>query len=575
MAPSADSPVAVVEPPAVDEPAPAPAAAVVAPLPPIWAWLATGASLLVVLAVVRAVRRGFVPLDDDAVVEVRAYDVFSSHPPLIGMVSSASGTGDTVHHPGPLLFDLLAIPVRLFPHGAGVAVGAGAIMIASIWLIGWSARRALGRDGAVVVVTATCVLMWALGSEALYEPWPPIVTIVPGLVLLVGAWAFASGRDETFGVVVVAFSFVVQTHGSYLVLAPVIVLAAALGRLLARRRRPVDWRWLVGGVAVGFVLWLQPLIDQLWGSGNLGRIVRFARDGGPGGGGTTLGLGDAVRAAAMVLVRPPFWLRGGVASSLPNGGGFVRTFGGRVFRPDWLSAPVATLGLLAIAAVVVAFGVVGRRRGDDAVVAGALVSVAALVGAVISLSGLPIDEFGFSAHKARWLWAIGAFLTAFVVVSWLRVGRVGDRRDAVLAVAVFGGIALVAAVPTSNERLSPQQYLTRYDAAAQRLRDAADDLVGRGTIFIDTAGRPFPDPYNDTIAAELVRRGVDVRVRGDYIGGQYGTFRQLDDDEAVTTVRVLTGHSAIVVPEGYERIALTFLGPLPTALVVRTDDPSG
>ena len=62
-----DSPVAVVEPPAADEPAPAPAAAVVAPLPPIWAWLATAASLLVVLAVVRAVRRGFVPVDDDAV----------------------------------------------------------------------------------------------------------------------------------------------------------------------------------------------------------------------------------------------------------------------------------------------------------------------------------------------------------------------------------------------------------------------------------------------------------------------------------------------------------------------------
>ena len=162
-----------------------------------------------------------------------------------------------------------------------------------------------------------------------------------------------------------------------------------------------------------------------------------------------------------------------------------------------------------------------------------------------------------------------------MVVSWLRVGRIGDRRDAVLTVAVFGGIALVCAVPTSNERLSPQQYLTRYEAAAQRLRDAADELVGRGTIFIDTAGRPFPDPYNDTIAAELVRRGVDVRVRGDYIGGQYGTSRQLDDDEEVTTVRVLTGHQAIVVPDGYERVALTFLGPLPTALVVRTDDPFG
>ena len=51
--------------------------------------------------------------------------------------------------------------------------------------------------------------------------------------------------------------------------------------------------------------------------------------------------------------------------------------------------------------------------------------VPALVGADRLAVGSTVDEFGFSAHKARWLWAIGAFLTAFVVVSWLRVGRLG------------------------------------------------------------------------------------------------------------------------------------------------------
>ena len=194
-------------------------------------------------------------------------------------------------------------------------------------------------------MTATCVLMWALGSEALYEPWPPIVTIVPGLLLFVGAWAFASGRDETFLVLVVAFSFVVQTHGSYLVLGrrhrarsprSVTLRAAGTARLALAARR----------FAVGFVLWLQPLIDQFWGSGNLGRILRFARDGGPARRGHHTRPRRRRRAP-----RPWCWCGrpSGYAAewrrACPTAVASCGRSGGRVFRPDWLSAPLATRGL--------------------------------------------------------------------------------------------------------------------------------------------------------------------------------------------------------------------------------------
>ena len=133
---------------------------------------------------------------------------------------------------------------------------------------------------------------------------------------------------------------------------------------------------------------------------------------------------------------------------------------------------------------------------------------------------------------------------------------------------MFGAIALVATLPTTYRAAQPAAVPDRATTRPRTLRAAAGRLDGGGTIFIDTAGRPFPDPYNDTIAAELVHRGVPVRVAGDYISGQYGKFRRLDDDEAVTRVRVLIGHAALVAPVGRQRLLLTFVGPQPMALVV-------
>ncbi len=280
-----------------------------------------------------------------------------------------------------------------------------------------------------------------------------------------------------------------------------------------------------------------------------------------------------VCAAAMVLVKPPLWLRGGVASSLPNGGGFVRTEAGRVFDPDWIALPLAVAGLAVIGAVLGWCALAGHRRGDDVVVAGVLVGAVALLAAIVSLAGLPVDAFGFSAHKARWLWSLGAFLTAVVAVSWLRLAALADRRQAVFAIAPFGAIALAATLPTTYQLLSPQQYLTDSYDAAHALRAAAGRLDDRGTIFLDTSGRPFPDPYDDTLAAELVRRGIPVRVAGDYLSGQYGEFRRLDDGEATTRVRVVVGPDALAPPSGAQRLLLTFAGPQPMALLlVDADD---
>lgn len=527
--------------------------------------------------------RGYVPLDDNAIVETRARDVLSARIPLLGTVSSASQTGagparSVVHHPGPLLFDLLAIPVRLLPNGAGVALGVASINIAAVLTVAWCACRALGTAGACVVMVATGLLMWSFGSESLFEVWQPIVTLLPMLVLLVAGWGWATGDDALAIPAVVAASFVVQTHGSYVLLGPAVLALAAACRLANRSESPVQRRPLLVAAGLVVLAWVQPIIDQLFGSGNLGAILSRASSSSADD--QHLGVADAVRAAAMVLVRPPWWTRGGVDTALPNGGGFVNDERGRVFEPDWMALPLALGGLALIVAALVLVATLGRRRGDEVLTSGAVIGVGALLVAIATLARLPVDAFGFTAHKARWLWPIGAYLTAFGFVALLRLDVPASPRRATLSLVLVGVVATVATVPTASLLVSPAQYEAGSAGVARDLRDALGALEDRGVVFLDLAGRAFPDPYNDTVAAGMTARGIPFRVEGRYPIGQYGDRRRLDETVGVdATVRVFTGAGTESMPASWDVVVRLFDGERPVVLavtdgLVRTTDAS-
>jgi hypothetical protein len=477
-----------------------------------------------------------------------------------------------------MLFDLLAIPVRLLPHGAGVAIGVAIVNIAAVFTIAWCARRNLGDGGACVVMAVVAGLMWSVGSEALFEVWQPIVTLLPLLLALVGAWGWASGHDALAVPTVLAVSFVVQTHGSYVLIGPAILVAAVGCRCANRRTIPVRASPLVLAAGLGLLVWIQPLIDQLVGTHNMSAIVSRASAESD----LSLGLADGIRAASMVLVRPPWWTRGGVSTALADGGGFVSDGRGRVFDPDWLAFPLAAAGIVAIICGLVALAMVGHRRVDRAMVAGAVIGVVAVVVAVLSLARLPVDAFGFTAHKARWLWPIGAYLTAFVLVALLRLEVPRNHRQAVVSACLAGGVALVATVPTSYQLVSPSQYEVGSQDAARALREAVAGLEGRGVVFLDLSRRSFPDPYNDTIAAEMAARGIPFRVTGDYLVGQYGDDRRLDPVSGVdVTARVFVGSEASAVPATWDVLALLSDGPQPVilaitdGLILPDDEPSG
>lgn len=515
--------------------------------------LAAGCCAIVLFCAVRAVVEGYVPLDDNAVTETRARDVFSAGIPLIGTVSSVTQLGSgTVNHPGPMLFDILAVPVRLLPAGSGVAIGVAVVHMAVIVTLAWSARRLLGEQGACVVMMSVAVMLWSFGSETWFEVWQPVVTMLPFLLVLVAAWGWAAGHDELAVPAVVSASFVVQTHGSYLLLGPTVVASALVCRLAIRDRAPVARRPLAVATAVGAVLWARPVVDQLFGSHNMSALVRQAIDGQEG---RSLGLVDATRAAATVLVSPPWWLRSGVGSSLPNSGGLVPSPEGPAFDPDWVRFPVAAAGMVALIGLLVALAVVFARRRDRVVAAGAVIGIVAVVTAAVTLAGLPIDAFGFTAHKARWLWPIGAYVTAFGVVGLLRSGFVASTRQASTASALLGAVALAATVPVSTQLVSPQQYMVASYDSASDLRTAVRGLEGRGVVFLDLSDRPFPDPFNDTVAAAMAAGGISFRVDGDYVVAQYGDDRALDADEADVTVRTFVGTEAADLPEGWSPIA--------------------
>ena len=72
----------------------------------------------VLLALEVELSRNWRPVGDNAAIASRAYQTFTAHPPLVGLLSTAGSRGHTVYDPGPLLFWLLSVPVRIIPYRA-------------------------------------------------------------------------------------------------------------------------------------------------------------------------------------------------------------------------------------------------------------------------------------------------------------------------------------------------------------------------------------------------------------------------------------------------------------------------
>lgn len=517
-----------------------------------WPGRLAGAALVaalvpLVVAAVRAIATGWVPVGDSALIAIRSRDVLGGGPggdvPLLGMWASASWeVGFDMNHPGPLLYDALAVPAALFGGGAGLVVGTALVGAASVVGIFVAARRVGGPAVAAAAMAVTALLSWSMGSDVLVEPWHAGTVLLPFLCFAVLAWAAIAGDSLCLPWAVLAGSLVLSTNLSYTLLVPPLVLGAAVAvgvsawrhRGSGRRRDVVA----LGAAAVVTVLcWIQPVIEQLSeDEGNLSRLRR-SRTVTRG----TLGWDHGTRTVAEVVGLPPWWLPPSYADD----------FGLSAFGNDLPAAAAAVLALVVVAALVGAALWSGRRDRDRAVVAAAAVAAVLLVTGMFTADQTPTSDFGTIAYQLRWLWPLAAFVALALLVALVRRWRPSPSRAwwPAGAMAALTAVAAVANLPATNNGTTAPA--ATYPVARQVTDDvAAADLPGRVEVL---CGEGVFDPYCEAVMAQLQDQGVGIAVDEALGLRQLGEGRRARGDEH--RVVVVSGDMAVFTPDGARLLA--------------------
>jgi hypothetical protein len=508
------------------------------------------AILPIVVAVIRAIAGDWVPVGDNAYFLIRARDVLTENHPWLGTWTSASLTlGYDVNNPGPLLFDLFAVPAKL-GGDEGLVVAVGLVNVAAVLGIAAVARRQAGALGVVAAMVAAAALGWSMGSELLFDPWQPHSLLFPFLLFLFLTWGLACGDAALLPWLIGVASLIVQTHIGYGVLVSVIGgagIAAWGARLVwARRLSPGSWaerrRGAVRVVAVAALVavacWSQPVREQLIGAGrgNLGRLASSL-----GASQTRVGFGRAPRYAADVLALPPWWGRPSMSETFAPG------------APLPSLAP--SLACLAAVAAVLAVCIVGvRRRNGNAAVAAGMALVLVPV-SVLAASTMPVGVLGVAAHHVRWLWPVGVFVTFALILALLASLR--GQRTVRPALAVSTGVVVLLgglALPTMNARVGPSADADSMPAVRALAPQLAALRGERGVLF-DVSGLRFAEPFSVPVMAELQRLGVPWFVDDGGIVRQVGAARRYSPGDASVRLFLREGDAARQVPDGIRRVA--------------------
>lgn len=526
-------------------------------LPPPWTLVVSATTVVILWSTVRGLIDGFQPVGDNALMELRAWDVLTGDRPLLGTWSSASvASGLDLNHPGPLLFDYFSLPVRLFGGAGGIAIGAAALNLGAVWGSVLVGRRIGGDDVALGVAVCSGILVWTLGSELLFDSWQPNVLVLPFFAFLMLIWAVMLGHSRGLPFAVAVGSLCMQAHLSYLFLVPALLVLAVVGLIVSARRSEATShrRPIVAAIVVGVALWAQPIWEQLFGpgEGNLTRLLTSS----DAEGAVHNGPAVAVRMLAAVVALPPFWGRPSYETSIPISP-WVDTAGGRALDLDGLpTLPVAVLALALFGALLGAVAVIARRHGDTVLIAGVILVGVTTIVATATASITPIDLFGVVPHKVRWFWAVGALSGVILLVAMVRAirRRSPDRAAASTWLAAGVGVLVAAlALPTHRIVAGPVDQDESWPAvrSVREQLAAAGDL---GSVFVDLDGLVFAEEYSWPIMAELARQGVPFEVLAEGDVRQVGEGRRFDGT-ADTRLYYRTGSAATTTPPGATRLA--------------------
>jgi hypothetical protein len=511
---------------------------------------------------------------DTALVELRVRDVGGSDTPLVGSYQRFG-----FNQPGPLLFYALSVPYRLLgSRFAALEIGAMLVNIAAVAAVAWVAFR---RGGALLLAWSmllVAVLVHGVGPSVLRDPWEPDVTILPFAALLLLVWDVTLGRTWTLPLVVIVGSFMLQAQTNFGVVVAVLgtfALAVPAWHAFAgaRESRDEHRRALVRPVlvsaALGLLLWLPPLVEQVTGHpGNMREIYDFVRT--PQ---DTLGLADGWRAVALQFGPRAPWL------------GFDTPLRPLTTEIDTGAAPLVPIGLLVLVA---GLAVAAWRRRTAALllctiallaVAASVYSYARLVGPVfVWLGGAP-RVVGMAC------WLAGGYAIADALLPG--EGAAARERFTRLAVPVLAVAALALTIASTIDAAT-------HDRRDDPIGDAIDELgVHAATTLRDepgpvhlrsevvTGGTRRGSEYGlPPLVLQLERRGVDVVV-DENVENRFGEERA-EPHRARTEVLLVDGDGTAQRADGF-RTVLT-VDPMPPGAreerarlqreLARYDDPA-
>lgn len=490
-------------------------------------WSVVVPCLPIVVMVIRKLAGDWQPLGDAAYFAVRSRDVLTANHPLLGAWSSGSSKlEESVNNLGPLQLDLLAPFTRLFGP-EGLALGIGLLNVAAVVGVWAVCRRLVGPIGVVAAMGVTALLEWSMGSRELVEGRQQWALVLPFWCLLFVAWAVSAGRAWALPWLVFVVSVIVQTHLTFALPTGMVAVIAVAGFAVTRwtagdpdgAGEPL-LRPMAVAVAVGVVCWAQPLWDQLWGTGNLGRALRAP--------GETSGIGGTrgVRVLTDILGQPPYWL----ADSIPR---FVPTQHLTNESSAWLR--LAILAAITIGAAVLTL----LRPSTPARKRLALWAPVLLGVAWWAASTIPFTSFGVAPQNYHWIWPIGAFVTLSVGSSLAAAlsTRMVVSRHAVMGVVAIGTVlAVIPNLPTvTRERGTSTEEDAVVGVAGELRAELADSLAEldvEGPVVFDRSLERTFSRYAYPVMAELQRQGVAFVFDSEIDGERFGERRNVTPGEA-------------------------------------------
>jgi len=520
--------------------------------------------LPIVTAVARALRHHWFPVGDAALLAIRVRDVFTSHHPLLGSWTSASlSVGRDINNPGPLYQDVLAPVARLFPPGPGIAIAVGLANIAAVVGIVATARHIGGWSLERWMLLAAAALSWTMGSELLFDLWQPHALLLPFVAFLLLLTGVSLGRRRCVPWAVFVGSLLVQTHIGYAyVVAAFTPVAIALAWW---RARPVGRSTIVAGLrsrtawitAIVFAAaWSQPVVDQFFGDGNLGNLVASS-----GGGDRTLGASRGVKIVAAVVALPPWWLRRGFSTTVPNTRLTDTPSGPQLFVPGLPAGLLAAAALVVLLAVIVLVALACRRAGLQAQAHLLVICAAGVLISVASVAALTVGVVGLAAHHVRFLWPFA--VVVHVALGWGITSLVALRREAwhdrvERVTTAFTLVAIIAFTALNLPSFAEQQGPT-VDASAQvvlrKVFPHLDVLREGAPVVFDISNLRVFEPFSTAVMMRLQQDGIEFRVTDPSMVRQLGDGRRASGHEN-TTIFQLEGVAALLYDGPACQIAL-------------------